>query len=215
MKAQAQKSTKKLAQISVKVQDLINKYPPVYRNEQKERLYRKALDVHKNQHGIVKISRWTFDTERKAPLIMEKLPVNIECVSGYFLYDEHDTDSERVFWLNYADPNLFGYYDSDMFAQDEIQTLEHPLLGAVSEFIDANSTDCLKGLSVEKKIPTPFIVENVPYWLSVNTAPVMENGEKANLYGWMLSSAEQDIIDAGIHVVKDNIKNNILAIAAP
>lgn len=205
-----------MASADFEIQSLIKSYPPLYRNEHKKRLYLKALELFNKQQESVGVSRWRFDKSgADEGALCEKRPVKIETRDDYFCYDESDSDGERVFYLNYADPNLFGYYDTDMFAQDEIQTLEHPLLGAVSECIEAVGIAGMRGLTVEKKEPTPFVVLGAPQWLSVDTNPVMPDGSRRRLYGWMLSESETQVVDAGIKPLGQDRRNNILAVAAP
>ena len=185
-----------MASADFEIQSLIKTYPPLYRNEHKKRLYQKALELFNKQQGSVGVSRWRFDKAgADEGALCEKRPVKVEARDDYFCYDESDSGGERVFYLNYADPNLFGYYDTDMFAQDEIQTLEHPLLGAVSECIEAAGIEGMRGLTVEKKEPTPFVVLGVPRW--------------------MLSESETEVVDAGIKPLGQDRRNNILAVAAP
>lgn len=90
-------------------------------------------------------------------------------------------DSNKVCWVKFADKNLFVYYGSDFFAQDEIQTLEHPLLGSVVEYLDNNEIPNLISKTEGKNRVTPFFVENVPYWISVNVNPILSSGETANI----------------------------------
>lgn len=43
-------------------------------------------------------------------------------------YDYTDTDG---WYVNFADPTLFGFYETDLMAQDEVQVLEHCVLASV------------------------------------------------------------------------------------
>ena len=218
MKATAQKAAVLMAQKNIKVQDLINNYPPEYTNSFKKAMYEKAVKIHKTEHGIVKISRWKFCDERKSPLKMEANPIKVSVVDNFFDYSDTDTETKNTFYLNYADPNLFGYYDGDLFAQDEIQTFEHPLLASVLEYIDKNETPELISRTIEKGSPTPFIVENVPYWIKVDMLPVIkdEDGKDCvcSIYGWNFSHAPKEALEKGISVIHKEQKNNIIAVAA-
>ncbi|MBQ3825113.1 MAG: hypothetical protein II811_03140, partial [Spirochaetaceae bacterium] len=151
-----------LVSITLDIQDLIKNYPPEYSCKNKKIKYEEALAIHKKQTGKIGVSRWRF-AESQSPLT--KNDVSVKFCDEYFSYDDADTADTKVYYFNYADPNLFGYYDSDLFAQDEIQTLEHPLLGSVMEYIDKNETSVLKSLTEENGEPTPYIVEGAPYWL--------------------------------------------------
>lgn len=67
----------------------------------------------------------------------------------------------------------------------------------------------------EEGEPTPYIVEDVPYWISVNINPVLENGQVLNLYGRRFSMAKKEILDLGVKNVLGDKRNNIIAMAAP
>lgn len=38
-------------------------------------------------------------------------------------------------YVNFADPNMFVAYAGPLFAQDEIQVMEHPTLASVREYL--------------------------------------------------------------------------------
>lgn len=214
MKAKAQKAAKCMGSISLRVQDLLNDYPPDYVDPRKKSYYEQARYFHRKQNGIVKVSRWTFDNERKSPIDFTKHQLLIHTERGFYKYEE-GVETDKIWWVNFADENLFGYYDSELFAQDEIQTLEHPLLGSIVEYLDANKIPNLISKTEEKNIATPYLVENIPYWISVNVNPVLPSGEIADIYGRRFSLVEKSIVDLGIKVVQKDKKNNIIAMAAP
>ena len=204
-----------MARVSVKVQDLLNNYPPEYTYHVKKEWYDRAAYHHRHQHGTVKISRWQFADSRKEPLFFQQMPMKVLVRNDFFRYHEVDDEKTRVFWLNFADSQLFGFYDGYMFAQDEIQTLEHPLLGSVMEYIDRNETETLVALTEQKGLPTPYIVEHVPYWIQIQTNPVLPDGRRANLYGRRLRLSTPEERAQGFSVLQSEKKNNIIAMAAP
>ena len=206
------KKIKLMAAVKLDIQNLIKNYPPEYSCKNKKIKYEEALKIHKNQTGSIDVSRWKYADDKQE---LVKNPVKVTFCKDYFSYVDVDRSDTRVYYLNYADPNLFGYYDSDLFAQDEIQTLEHPLLGSVMEYIDKNETAELKSLTEEKGEPTPFIVEGAPYWLRVVTNPRLPTGEVLNLYGRNFWVAPREILDIAVNPVVDERKNNIIAMAAP
>ena len=119
---------------------------------------------------------------------------------------EHNLDSNKVWWVKFADKNLFVYYGSDLFAQDEIQTLEHPLLGSVVEYLDNNEIPNLISKTEGKNRVSPFFVENVPYWISVNVNPILSSGETANIYGRNFSQEQEDIVNLGMKLFRRKLK---------
>lgn len=215
MKAKAQKSAVCMGEITLKVQELIKKYPPVFESPRKKSYYEKAAYIHRKQKGIVKISRWRFADERKTKIDLTSQPLEIEEKKTFFDYADEDTETKRVWYLNFADPLLFGYYNGDLFAQDEIQTFEHPLLGAVVEYLNKKKIPGMEDLTLVKRKPTPYLIEKIPYWIRVNTSPVLKDGKIANIYGHNFQYASKEVLEAGIRLIEKEETNNILAIAAP
>jgi hypothetical protein len=46
-----------------------------------------------------------------------------------------------VWHVNFADPQLFVAYGSQLLAQDELQAAEHPLLGSIREALPRTLLD--------------------------------------------------------------------------
>lgn len=214
MKANARKAAKYLGKVSVKVQEFMKNYPPVFENKIKRDFFKSALFYHRKQHGIVKISRWTYDTDQSELYDLQKLYLDIQNSPDFFSYEEGN-DDEKVWWLNFADEYLFGYYGSNLFAQDEIKTFEHPLLGSIVEFLDSKKIPEMDSLTEEKKRVTPYLIEDIPQWINVNVNPTLPNGEKGNIYGWKFAQNPREIIDRGVSIIQKDKKNNIIAMSAP
>ena len=117
--------------------------------------------------------------------------------------------------MNYADPKLFG----EFFAQDEIQVLEHPILACVRRYLlDPGKEDMTPKTVVEngsEVIATPYLIEDVPLWMTVNSYQKLNDGMFVRIYGASFTEAPQEAIDAGCKVYNGDIKNNIMVIAAP
>lgn len=195
---------------TVKIEELLSKYPPEYICENKEYCYKKALSVFKNQEGEIKFSRY-FCKDIGGKEILELSDVEIISTSSYF--DYQSDYSENTYYMNFADKLLFGYYDASNFAQDEIQTLEMPLLAACSNYIDENKTETLRAYTVEKNQPTPFIFYNVPYWLHIEISP--DRNSPKNIYGRNFRNASKELLDELIKPVEKDISLNIIAARAP
>ncbi len=55
---------------------------------------------------------------------------------AYFIYafSYHPSAPGQVEWyVNFADSRLFGFYEGHLFAQDEMQVMEHPCLGSIRD----------------------------------------------------------------------------------
>ncbi|GEM_PF-1065460 len=208
-------------------QELLIHHLPCFSMKRKRDIFEKALQVHKNTEGQLCVTRCTFEfgSIENNNLQFKNHDIQIKTEDGYFNYAA-DTSSPRrsVWYLNFADPNVFAFWNSTLFAQDEIQTLEHPLLCALRDYMEQHAgedDDTFYPCTMTEyhrhapsPVPTPILVENVPQWISVNTRPRLADGTMANIYGNHFKNAHQEAVDAGLKVVEDNIKTNILAIAA-
>lgn len=205
--------------VSLSIQDLIQNYPPKFKNRTKAEFYEKALDIYKNQEGKIFVTQCTFNGDVAEKNIISLKPIDVQTEKSFFNYAADSSSETRSVWyLNYADANLFGFYGSDLFAQDEIQTLEHPLLCSVREYLLRNKIRHISPNTTfvchEHCFPAPVLIENVPYWISVNTSPVLDDGHAANLYGNNFASARSEKIEAGIKVFDGSVTSNIIAVAA-
>ena len=200
-------------------QELLTGYLPRFKVQRKQDIFEKAFQVHRNTEGNLSLTRCIFETNSKSGLEFKKHVVQIKTEAGFF-DDAADTSSERrsVWYLNFADPNLFFAWDSKLFAQDEIQTLEHPLLCALRKYMEQHSgrddEHFYPCTIIRPQQPTPILIENVPYWISVDTRPRLADGTIANIYGNSFMTAPQEAVEAGLRVVEGSIQTNILAIAA-
>ena len=140
------------------------------------------------------------------------------CSSVPYFFDYRSSDEKTKRWyLNFADPILFVASRGGLFAQDEIQTLEHPLLCAVQSYLTTNN---IKGLESYTKVgnkPTPYLFKNVPYLVEIDTQPIVD-GKKVSIYGNAFSYYEYnypEVLKRAIKVRKDCSFSNIIAMAAP
>ncbi|MCI5829908.1 MAG: hypothetical protein SPJ89_09245 [Treponema sp.] len=199
---------------------LLKYFPPSYQDETKKEYYEKARSVFAKQNNIITASRWRFNSckylaEMEVPL-NKKLKITF--ADGYFNYaDDADEKLYSVYYMNFADCLLFGFYDASNFSQDEIQTLEMPLLPSMMLAIESLKDNLLKSLTAEKKKPTPWIFENIPQWILVNTAPVLDDGTSVNFYGRDFRNASRVVIEKGLSVLKpdESCSVNIICARAP
>lgn len=230
MNSKAHKFCKYLGKISVKCQDLIKNFKPEYLNTRKRIFFEKALYCHRKQKGIIRISRVGFfeAKEKIDSLVISKSPFEFENVPHFYDYSKDNSNNSTALWyVNFADPQLFGFYDGDLFAQDEIQTLEFPLLASCMLYLDSLKNETLPSRTVVSvpapansqkkfiKCYSPYLFENVPYWISVNTSPILKDGSKGNIYGRAFSTAPKEQIESGIKIYEPELKANIIAMAAP
>lgn len=210
--------SKTMNSVPVLRQDLLDKYPPLYIHPRKLYFYDLACNAHKLVPGHMIISRFSFNEQAFDGGFPYKSCTTFSTDPTYYDYKKDVSTEDRfVCYVNFADYNLFGFYDDGKFAQDEIQTTEHPLLGSVVRYLEAKEIPSLEPYTAlsENKIPSPYLIENVPYWISVNTSVIMPDGSVHNLYGRNFRTETKEVVNEGVKIVEEEIDDNILAIAAP
>lgn len=203
-----------LGQTKVEIRNLIENYKPMYMCAKKRRLFADALLQHGNddfsgEKSCLELTRIGF---RNDSACLVKHDVKVESVP--YFYDYGDSDLGNVWYVNFADPVLFVAYDSDLFAQDEIQTLEMPLLGSCQRYLEEKALDGLEIYTQVHGVPTPYLIKNVPQWMTVNTSPVMPDGRVESIYGYMFEESDEETVRAGVKVLEGQRFNNIMAISA-
>lgn len=108
------------------------------------------------------------------------------------VYDYSPSSSDPTechFWVNFADEQLFGFYASSLFAQDEWQVQEHPSLASLRKFLEVSSQSNPDAAPLAvgptqdgTRQPTPCIVMNAPREVDIDAVG-------ANLYGNSFSRA--------------------------
>lgn len=70
--------------------------------------------------------------------------------------------------VNFADPHLFVAYAGPLFAQDEMQVAEHPVLAALKQALDADGVDSRTDGDAG---PTPVLVTGAERRVSIASDP--------------------------------------------
>ena len=205
---------KYLGKTRVSCQELIKDYLPVYGPKRKQRIFEVALKKHRTEDGEISITHVMSNQPEMDSTVLEKKSFKLTLDKGFYDYAKA-REGEDTWFVNFADPTLFVAYDSDLFAQDEIQTLEMPLLASCCLFLDQSQADHITKTVTDFGEPTPYLFKKVPYWISVNTRPIMKDGTTADIYGDEFMYATEEELAAGIRVFEGNVRVNVLAIAAP
>ncbi len=194
-----------LSRLTFTAGDLFAQYPPVFRHANKATVFELA---GASGAGEVVYARW-----REAALpetVGEMLP--FEASAGVFEYPE-TTPADEVHWhLNFADNDLFFAYGSPLFAQDEMQVAEHPVLACLREALCAQGRQPFASDSITKRC-TPVTVTGVQRRCAVNTAPSASSS--SGLYGNLFARASRAQVVAATRLLNPATMSNILAIAAP
>lgn len=210
-----------LGTVELECDSLMAAHTPKFTNQRKLKLFNKAkAKKEASLNGDVTVTRCTPDTREMDSTTFSKTEVKIKQNPAFFNYEkDQDTAERKVWWMNYADPKLFGFYANEFFAQDEIQVLEHPILASVREYlIDPGEEHMAPRTMVQsgsELIATPYLIENVPLWMTVNSYPKLPDGMPVRIYGASFTEAPQEAIDEGCKIYEGDVKDNIMAIAAP
>lgn len=173
----ALKLSKEMVFTSVRVQQLMDEklFPDEeFENQKKKEIYEEAKYYHKNQHGLVRISKYIFpesaDTKRKC---LAKHGVKLSfCKHGYD-YGMAELEgpaakaptNTKIWHVNFASEKAFTEWGSESRSQEAAMVMEMPLLHKASLFLKTDNETEL----------SPILFEGVPQWVSIC------NGEKQNI----------------------------------
>jgi len=116
------------------VHELAAEYPPVWEHENKQAVANIVGDDCTTS-GNITVSRWTVP--EGLPTTMTQCH-HVRLAKGYYTYEDAPLvgDTTTYWYMNFADPYLFGYGETELLAQDELQTLEHPILSSLAKAIE-------------------------------------------------------------------------------
>lgn len=192
-------------------QELMAAAPPIWRDANKQLVAGISCPPQARHAGTIGFTRW-----RPRPLNEHlnaaEFRTRIEPRPGFFEYQPVTTPQTTVAWyLNFADPHLFGFYSGRLFAQDEMQVTEHPALGAVRETLAQSD---VAPLTVENRLPTPVLVTGVERRCAIATEPNAAANRPSGLYGNRFSVAPEEAVRNATRAIVPPTISNILAIAA-
>jgi Poly (ADP-ribose) glycohydrolase (PARG), Macro domain fold len=185
---------------------LLAAHPPVLRHPHKRLLFDLACPPGSVHIGPIILTRWAAAA---LPSVVELAPTEMRAVPGYY---DYEGEQEGVWHVNFADPQLFVAYGSPLLAQDELQAVEHPLLGCLRE---ALLSEGQPALTEENLVATPVLVTGVERRCTLDTAPNFEARRLYGLYGRRFASATEELIRGALHVHQSPRRSNLIAMAAP
>ena len=194
--------------------ELVRQHPAVLRNENKQVLFAIACPGGAIHAGRLEYSRWP---EMPLPRPREIDPVRAGSLvvvrDGFYDYRPILDPGVGVEWhVNFADPNLFYAYGSALFAQDEIQVAEHPILGSLRETLLAEGRPAT---TIENDRPTPVLVMGAERRVRIQAARGAAGGGPSWLYGMAFAAATADAVREATTRIDPPTISNIIAIAAP
>jgi hypothetical protein len=190
---------------------LMRQHPPALHSPNKLIVFRIARPDG-TAGGHVSYSRWpemslpaAVDPARAAGLIVVR--------DGFFDYEPARGAASAVEWhVNFADPRLFFGYGTSLFAQDEMQVAEHPVLGSLREALAAERRSTL---TVENGRPTPVLVMGAERRVRIATDRSAAEGRPYGLYGNAFAQVDPDAIHRASTPIEPTTITNLIAMAAP
>ncbi len=137
--------------------------------------------------------------------------LSVERYDGPFAYDDDEDADVMVFYPNFADHDLFGYWDGPLLAQDELQVAEHPALAAVRLELLAEAQ--VTTTRDRHGRPTPFTFEGVPRRVSIDVLP--GPARPLGLYGNRFAVADPSVVRDATEVLDPPTITNLVAMSAP
>ena len=132
---------------------------------------------------------------------------------GFYDYARSSDRPDAVEWhVNFADPSLFVAYGSRLFAQDEMQVVEHPVLGSLKEALVARK---LRAVTMDRDRPTPVLVMGALRRCRVATEPNAAEGRPHGLYGNAFARADPEAVRRATTRIDPPTITNLVAMAAP
>lgn len=185
---------------------LLAAHPPRLKHPHKQLMFDLACPPGARHRGPLELTRWAAAA---LPATVELAPTVELTRPGHF---DYAGPSDAVWHVNFADPLLFCAYGSRLLAQDELQAVEHPILGALREALIAED---VPALTDDRGAPTPVLVRGAERRCALSTAPDLDAGRPYGLYGNQFARASAEQVRAATRVIDPPTRSNLIAIAAP
>ena len=186
---------------------LIADHPPVLEHPNKRAVYKVACPPGAKHTGHISYTRWaTLDLPQS--FNPQKAVEHLQTREDVYDYAPAFDSPNTMDWhVNFADPKLFAFYGSGLFAQDEMQVAEHPILGALREALTARRI-------FGDTNPTPILISGVERRCRVAIDPNISADRPVGLYGNNFSAATEDVISRSTVPIEPPTITNLIAIAA-
>jgi len=189
---------------------LAAEHPPVLRHTNKLVVLSAACGERCAHAGTLGYTRWTA---MPLPESADAAAAVAIAESRPTIYDYEPAVAGAVEWhVNFADPLLFYAYGSGLFAQDEMQSAEHPILGSLVEALHVGTT---RAVTEDESGPTPVLVTGAQRLCHVATDRNEAEGRPRGLYGSEFSAASADVVRRATHRIDPPTVSNLIALAAP
>lgn len=213
MAARARYEPEAIDRVSVDRDELGRWFPPRWMHPNKAAVWDMVSDEPSAEPGLIEYSRWS----RVDAWPGATGEIDVRCWPGPFAYGP-ESEGWSVWHLNFADPELFGYFAGPLLAQDEMQVLEHPSLGSLRHLLERRVIvdHAPPPRTVDDDgSPTPVLVRGALRRCRIDTAPDAAQGRPHGLYGNHFARADEEAVRRAITLLRPPTVSNIIAMAAP
>lgn len=202
-----------ISRLSFEAQELVSSHPPQFHHANKQLLYDYACPPSCHHTGRISFTRW-------GALVLPysfrpaDCHTNLEARQGFYGYEPSPKNQEPtvVWYVNFAHYDLFASYGLGVFAQDEIQVAEHPVLASLREALAVSDA---KSLTVEDGLPTPILIMGAERRCAVDTDRNEKAGRPQGLYGRQFALAKAETILNSTSLIEPPTITNLIAMEAP
>ena len=199
-----------LDDFNIDCENLFKESPPIWHDDNKLIVFEIAKSSGYPFNGRISYKRWP---QFELPEYLDDRELKFSAHAEVFKYAEQK-DPKIVDWhLNFADPDLFVAYGSELLAQDEIQVAEHPILGSIREMLI--SKKCYAETVDDDGNPTPVTITGAQRRCVIDTRPNPKIGCPDGIYGNAFEIATEEQVRASTRTISPPTISNILAISAP
>lgn len=189
---------------------LFEQHRPSMRHPHKAALAEIAYPTGSKPAGEIHVTRWP---QLSLNEIVLSPALDVQVIPNFYDYGPWSDEPSVVEWhVNFADPRLFFGYGSRLFAQDEMQVAEHPVLGSVREALLARG---LSAMTSDQSGATPILVTGAERRLANATHPDAASGRPAGIYGNRFADAPLEVVRRATRRLDPPTQSNIVAMAAP
>ncbi len=169
------------AQIQISSKELlVGKFAPEYESPNKLFIfnrYQPTIEAIESSRFVTIAQKLNSDTDASyfndATAAVTCRPRVKVLPEPYSYQNPTETSWKENWWMNFGDSDLFHFYKTSLFAQDEIQTLEFPELAGCLGAIQLQPK--MKPMTLENGCPIPFIFSGVHRIGSIMTEDIYGN----------------------------------------
>jgi hypothetical protein len=195
-----------LGSVEFDVGSLVATHTPIWKHPLKQQVHDFVRANAEPPAASMRCTRW--DVARMPESLSSRCP-KVEVEADVYSY----SSSRCAVWhVNFADPDLFVAYGSALLAQDELQALEHPVLGSLREALLASGPP---PRTRENGRSTPILVAGAPRQCALETYPDPDLGRPRGLYGNHFQQASWESVRSALTILRPPTVTNLICISAP